>query len=76
MRRRNGPRVDYSVAELARLGGMSRKRMHRLLDASEIPKVRVGNKDIVLLSSLHSRAGSLIDSIDLVQAFRDAEKKK
>ena len=60
----------YSITELAALGGISRFKMRRLLDARGVPRTRVGRKDWVLVIDLKEAWPRLWATLVECQAVR------
>jgi excisionase family DNA binding protein len=63
-------RALYSVAELARAGGVERRKMRRLLQQAGVRVLRVGKLWCVSVSELEERVPTLWEGIRSVETLR------
>lgn len=69
-----GLKAVYSTGELARMAGIDRRRLIRMLDAAEVRYQYSGTRRQVPLVELQSRASGIIDSARIVQVLRKSER--
>jgi len=62
----------YTIPELAKMAGMSRERMQRLLERNEVRLKRSGRHFLVPLSEINDKMFWLRDSMEMRDIYRDS----